>query len=346
MWGETDLKLDENLYSREELEKYQENFQSSEPIENTEKDITFDSDASELVILYPFKAKSHENLDAVKYTDSCSTLKLKVRDDFEKMSPEDIGALCYIRRKFPAIERIEIRIEDSKISDENLLDLLSCIFWKNDSLRNINFSYVKEGLFEKSILFFANSVLPSAKHLSEITIAFTNCEVTKKAWDSLSHSVTQLAENFTSFHFVVNCKDADASSFQTLFSRMPNLEFFAYQVNGKAFDDQALEEFISRTLPSLKNLTNFQLFIDDSTVTDSSVRKLFASFPEDWFLQLWQFRVGLANTKITDESLEEFIDVNLAKFKTLNDFGVYSNKLSSYMQNKLSKLEKELATNQ
>jgi len=345
MWGETDLKLDENLYSREELEKYQENFQSSELIENTEKDITFDSDASEFVILYPFKAKSHENLDAVKYTDSCSTLKLKVRDDFEKISQEDIGTLCYIRRRFPSIKKIEISIEDSKISDENLLDLLSCIFWRNDSLRNIDFCYTKEGLFEKSVLFFANSVIHSTKHLVGIRIIFTNCEVTKKAWDSLSHSLTQLAENLTSFHFDLRCPDADESSLQRLFSRMPALKFFGFQVNTPAFDDQVLEKFISITSPSLKNLTSFQLFIHNSTVTDLSVRKLFTSFPEDWFLHLKQFRVGLSNTKITDESFREFVNTIIVKFKTLKTFEVYTNTLSSSMQNKLSELKKELAEN-
>jgi len=117
---------------------------------------------------------------------------------------------------------------------------------------------------------------------------------------------------------------------------------FSYEFFSKAFDDEVFKVFLSKTLPSLTNLRNFQLFVPNSTVTDSSVKKLFGSFPKEWFSTLNQFRVGFDNTKITDQSLEVFIYDILFKLRAMEEFSLHCDNsgISDDLKGKISRWEK------
>jgi len=117
---------------------------------------------------------------------------------------------------------------------------------------------------------------------------------------------------------------------------MPNLKYFMYF--SMYVDDEIFEDFISSTLPSLKNLTDFRILIPHSKVTDSSVKRMFNSFPQEWFSRLTVFKVVLVDTNITDNCLREFIDETLRKFKVLEHFNLQTSSslwtVSSHMRKK------------
>jgi len=128
---------------------------------------------------------------------------------------------------------------------------------------------------------------------------------------------------------------------------MPNLNHFAYQISSKAFDDEVLEEFISNTLPSLKKLKSFQLFLPDSKITDMSVQKLLSSFPKESLPIIKKFKASFYNTKITDKSLKTFVHETVYKFKAIEDFALYADNslVTPYLKGKISLWTKLLCQN-
>jgi len=355
MCQEIDLKLNEKLYSRQELQKYKERFYYDFELQdnNNERSIVLNGD--KLVISYPFKGEVSRslNLNLKKDMKAISSLEFRIREIseyseyenegcLEKISQEDISTLCYIRSKLGELKQIQITSEKFKISDEALLNLFSCLFWKNDSLTGIYLTYKKEGVFDKSISYLAQNVLTTAKNLNTFYIHFDNCQVSYQAFESLSQSLSQRVQNLTSLHLVFESEFS--YPLKDLFVSMPNLESFAFQIScekGKVLH----ERFISETLPSLKRLSSFQFFINKTILDPCNLKGLFSSFPEEWFLTLNQFRVNLSGTRANDESLEEFVEIALEKFKALKTFVIYTgnSKVSSEMKEKISQWEKKIS---
>jgi len=339
---EADLKLDKELSSRHELTKYtfssndSSNFKALES--STSSDITIME--SKLSISFPFCESLSQNLDVIQGTgESISCLEFKTSKDIERISREDISLLCYIRSKFTNIQNIQILINDFEISDEALFDVFTCLFWRNEFLKKIYLQYLKEGLFEKSIFYLAKEVLDSTQSFTEFEIRFLGSTISSKAYNALSQSISKRAENLTNLTFVVNCDSDDQISLHNLFGKMPNLEYFAFWSISKAINDDALNRFNLNTLRWIKKLKHFKFFINNSSVTDLSVKKFFESFPDEWFLTLQLFQVGFLEAKITDESLEEFIDQTLSKFQNLKEFDIFTQDTSvtHHIKSKISR---------
>jgi len=346
-WKNASLKLDEELTAKLAREKRPSILQPMPLFSNSAKnDIVIEG--NKLLISYPFEIDVNKNLGVMKNdVENVLFLQFKVTKNFQEMSRDDMSKLCFIRSKFINIKYIEIMIIDFEVSDGALLDLFSCLFWKNEVLERILLSYNMKGLFDKSLLFLAENVLPSALNLKKFTIVFLECEATEKAYDALNESLSLLAHTLVTLSYCINCKSAKSSSFEKLFHKgMPNLKFFALRFNSDAFNNQALEAFVSNFLPSLKQLEEFQLFIYNSGVTDLCVKRLFSNFPKEWFLKLKQFRLGLNGTKISDESLREFLVYEtLSKFQRLDKFTIYADEtqVTSLMKGKISQWEQNFA---
>jgi len=81
MCQEVDLKLNDRLSSRRELEKYKDNWIYSQTLNGYEKDMMI-VDGYNLEILYPFSMQATQNLDVLKDTEeikSISSLEFKIR---------------------------------------------------------------------------------------------------------------------------------------------------------------------------------------------------------------------------------------------------------------------------
>jgi len=196
-------------------------------------------------------------------------------------------------------------------------------FWKNGILSNISLLSHFEGSYEKSILFLAKNVLPPAKNLTKFSIHFDQCTVTSFVFSVLGQSLSLIAENLTSFHFIFGSKIDGSAFFSMHFGRMPNLKYFAFQAPLQCTDTDLIQLSL-QTLPSLKELKSFYLFLGNSKVTDQGVKGLLDSFPSEWFESLERLQVGLSNINVTDSSLRKFVNENLRQFKTLKSFAIYN----------------------
>jgi len=345
---EVDLKLDKELSSRHELTKYAfsskecSNLQALESL--TTSDITVTEDKA--LISFPFEATSSQNIEMIqKLVENISCLEFNISKDVENLTREDISTLCYIRSKFARIQEMKIRIEKYKISDEALFDVLNCLSWKNEFLKTIYLKHTEEGFFEKSILYFAEEVLNSAQSLTEFNIQFLKPEISSKAYNTLSQSISKKAESLTQLTFVGNCESADQTSLQNLFVKMPNLEELKLYFNSKALNDDVLNKFNLNTLPWIKKLKHFEFFIGDSLVSDLRIREFFASFPTEWAFTLSILRVSTSRTGISDKGLQDFIDQILPKFQNLQTFNLYTKDtlVTQAMKNKISQWKQSLA---
>jgi len=335
----TDLKLDERLSSRQEMIEYQAQ-KLQNPVQNMITDIAIEE--RQLFVSYPFNESAVKNFDIIQgIQEEITYLEFEISRDIKTLSQEDISNICYIRSKLPKVQEIQILIENFEISDEALLDVLSCLFWKNDFLKGIYLQFDTKGLFERSIFYLAETVLPSAQNLNSLVIWLRNSEVPLKAWNAITQCLCQMAERLICLHFHLPCQEICADSLKKLFISMPNLENFAFEFFSRAFQNQALEAFISNTLPSLKKLKSLQLFLQNSTVADVSVQKLFTTFPQAWFSRLGRFELSLQNTQLSDKSLGEFIDKDLKGFQDLTEFSIKTDnsRISPNMKAKISQLQ-------
>jgi len=323
---EADLKLDEKLSFRQEIAKYEfSGRDSSDPtldICPTEKNIIIKG--NEVKIIYPFNAFIDKDLDIIQeFRQDVSALQFKISGSVKHIGKEDISRLCYIRTKLSKIQDVSIDIGSYAIDDELLLDIFSCLFWKNGILSNISLLSHFDGSYEKSIFFLAQNVLPPARNLQTFSIHFDQCTVTSLTFSVLSQSLSLIAENLTSFHFILGSKIDRSALFRMHFGRMPNLKYFAFQAPLEC-GDAALKQLSFLTLPSLKKLKSFYLFLGKSKVTDKGVKELFDSFPPEWFESLERLQVGLSNINVTDSSLRKFINESLRQFKNLKSFAIYN----------------------
>jgi len=316
------LELDEKLFSRENFAnsliqiRNQANFLSTTCSNSTQSDFTFAG--SKLLISYPFQRNINSSFDAKEQV--FSVLEFKISKGIEEMSKEDALKLCIIRAKLPNIREVHITIKDYTISDKALLDIFNCLLWESDSLNGIFLSCNMKGRFEKSLLFLAENVLSAAKNLQKFSLFFPHCNISKKACNSLNEALSRQAKNLTCLYFLCKCKDADPNTLQKLFVGMPNLKAFGYQIYSKAFNNEVFETFRSITLPSFTTLTEFQLFLLDSKIADSNIKKLLKSLPEEWFSTIKRFKVGFNKSIITDMSIKELAHETLAKFTAIEDF--------------------------
>jgi len=337
---EKDLKLEDNLFFRPELEKYQ-NFLSPKSFiikNDIEKIIAIQE--KKACITYPFHEASLHHISLTENFEGISSLEFKISHIIKKVSQEELAVIRYIRSKLVNIQDIEITLEDSKISDEALLDIFSGIFWKNSILSSINLKFKTETVFEKSIIFLAEYVLPLTRNLKRFSLYCGKCEITPRACDSLNESLKYPAENLTYFYLDLKSKNVEASSLQKLFiTQMPNMEFFSYKITTQEFNDKVLEILARIALPSMRKIENFHLIVNQSSVTDLSVRKFFKALPQNYSSTLKNLRIGLENTQITDESLKEFVEVTLPNMKALRTFEIFTGntQASSSMESRINK---------
>jgi len=369
MCQEADLKLNEKLYSRRELEKYKADWNYSPEIndDNYERDIIIDGDR--VVISYPFLRRTTLNLDVLNDIKDISTLEFRIRriaeysysegedeeETFERMSQEDISTLCYIRSRLGELKQIEIVSEEILTLDEALLNVFSCLFWKNDSLIGIHLTLNISQEFDESISYLAEKVLPTTTNLNNFRFHFEQGYISNDACESLSQSLSQRAQNLTSLYLVF--QSLEESSLKKFFVSMPNLEVLVCQISCVDAGSNILDEkFISDTLPSLTKLKSFEFFMNNIELNsctlkellgslDCNVKELLSSFPKEWFFTLNHFRLNLSNTQATDESLKDFIEITMKKFKALKTFAIntHGSNISSEMKKKISLWEKKIS---
>jgi len=192
---------------------------------------------------------------------------------------------------------------------------------------------MKKASFENSIRFLAEQILPFLKQpLTEFHIDYPNCIVSQNTYNLLCKSVSKQAENLTKFFFVLESENAknipllelisSKNSLLELFTSMPNLKEFRYQITSKIFNDEVLQGFTSKALSSFKNLESFHLIIPGSDVTDVSVKEFFEKPPQEWFSKLKTFHVDLTGTKITDESFKGSIFKTIRKLQKLTELNI------------------------
>jgi len=344
-------EIDLNL--NKELSLIQERIMNTFPLKSLQDLEVFESSnkngftdkRSKLSILYPqdFLRQYIPVLQDIGNSISC--FEFKISQDIKKFSQKDISLLRQIRIKCTNIQAIRIIIENYKVSDEILLDILSCLFWKSNILQRIDLIYEKEGFFEKSIFHLAENVLPFTKHLKWLEVCFVNSEISKDALNSLSESIQNLAENLITLRFGMNSDLFDASPVQNLFVSMQNLEDLILVFDSEVINDDALDKFILNTLPSLTKLKNFMFSVSSSFLTDLSVKKFLNSFPREWFFGLNSFCMRLSETNITDKSLITFISQTLPQFQKLTEFDltVDQTQVTPNMKRKLSQCTKLLS---
>jgi len=350
---EINLKLNEKFSSNEKLVKYLAHF-------NNQPNLALDAPCIKsslniqggfLEILYPFDTISNQDLSAFQQSGTdISVFQFKISSNLEQICQEDLLKLCFIRSKLPNVRTIYITLTDYTVSDDALLDIFSSLFWNNNSLVGLYFSYNKDGSFEKSILYLAENILSATPNLKNLELNFGCSRSSNQTHSFLNQTLSRVVQNLTLLYLSLPLF-SDMSNecgrivgLQDLFIDMPNLNSLMYF--STQFDDAILEDFILNTLPSLKNLTSFQFFIPLSNVTDSSVKKLFKSFPQEWYTRLTRLRVSLDGTYITNDSLREFIDETIRRFTVLKDFKLLTDgwwRVSKGIRQKISQWEKNLS---
>jgi len=316
-----DLRLDEKLSLREELAKYTLPFKNLSDLtaHSCLSQSSLTTFGSSVFISYPLIGNINPRIDR---RENISVLEFKLSGSVKEVSPEDVSLLCFIRSKFPNIKDISINLMNYQVSDNALLKIFNCLFWKSNSLKSLSLKsmYPNKELLDKSILYLAENVLSTIRNLQKLSIHFEEIDLTTNACSSLNERISQLAENLIDFYFVCQCKNVEFAALQKLFVSMPNLHSFVYLIDTERFEKEVFEGFILNTLPSLKKLTDLQLSIQKfyySDIEDQILKKLLNSFPQEWLLTLNQFDVNLGHTGVKDETLKEFVYETVAKFKAL-----------------------------
>jgi len=300
---------------------------------------------NQVVIKYPFMANISQDLDLLQLEnpenfDQISTLRLVISQSIEGNNHQDVALLNYIRSKFRKIQSISIIIE-CQISDWTLFNIFLGVFWKNECLERIYIDNNEYGLYEQSLVFLGQNVLSKATNLKNFTFLFAQSEATSIGYDSISQGMAKIAGNLTNFQFFISCQDS--KSLQNLFVSMPNLDIFGYFGATQANNDEVLMKFASNTLPSLKSLTKFQFLIENSSVTDTGIRKFLRSLPEEWFSNLTQFRMNVSGSGVSDTGLRDFVVDVLPRFRNLQIFDLFTegSEVSIQMESRIIERKQE-----
>jgi len=324
-----DLKLGEKLRQRSELKGHFDQISQALQLDSP---CIFKSAVEEGVLYLGFPITVETCTQVDKLGQDILFLELEISRSIDRLNEEENAFLTFILSHLSELCMIYLIIQKVSLSDYTLLEILKNIFWKTPQLTAINLEDHTKNFYNTSLFHFSQKILPFAQRLQHLSLSFEECDVTLEAFNSLCEQISILSPQLHTFMFGVNCKAAKANSLKKIFVEMPNLQSFAYQSSSLEFDDEALEEFIFITLPSLKKLKKFQFFIPNCTITNTIFSRLFPNFPQEWRVTLKELRLDLSNTKISEATLNTFIG-NLPLLTNLERFevGTDNNEMSEMM---------------
>ena len=210
--------------------------------------------------------------------------------------------------------KITLKLHAGPAHPKDLINLLSYGYWGDKRLR------VKCDILgasdEQSLVEFVSEFLPRLAMLKEIYIHVrSGAKPTDKSIQALISRNELVLRDLESLNMVLDNAPVTDRSIARLLTSVSNLKVFKFHLWKTKITDKCIERFAKETLPELKALQHFELSLIETGVTDASVSELFIPMEGIKIYKLY-----LGQTKITDKSIEAFIEKTMPTMKSLEYF--------------------------
>jgi len=192
----------------------------------------------------------------------------------------------------------------------------------------------KKTVTDLTAVFLAEKVLPRIKNLKSFICDLSRTKVTGKSLKAFAQANLASQKNLETFRFNVTQATFKQEEVSQFLSVIPNVKDLLLGFGETNLTDQGLEAFSTNVLPYLNRLERFELGFQYSKVTDVGIQKVLVNLPSN----ITNLLIGMNSLKITDVSMEGFLNERLPSLKKLQElrFGLTETKLSKDVKNQIS----------
>ena len=296
---------------------------------------------------YDFKCKTNLLFDKKESTLIISTnekdtreiaIQTKQLDDIAKvvinidplpLSTHDSVALLYIWRHLKKSISLELISEAREITNTALTNVLSTIPYIAGNLSNFTIKLLfTKNINDDTIAPFLEKTLPNMKKLKHLHLGFLGTDITDQSIIFLSNRNRELIKSLLTLEINIGETRVTDAGLAPMFFMMPLMETFYLNTYKTSITDISIEAFTRRSLPSMKNLKSFELYVSGTKATDRhiilpasirSIKKLGLGFghvdvTEDFLMRLGRdylqslsqvenLLLRLYNTKVGDKEI-------------------------------------------
>jgi len=235
-------------------------------------------------------------------------LKLGAR---ETMS-ECVQVLAKVWKTFKRVNSVKIELISNEITDQELLGVFAIVFGDTFRLQDVTVNLSDCRISDESIVPLFEHILPKMSGLKRLTINLNATNITNRSLVSFNTYMKPTTRVLEVFDIrLCDVKLADQSISQ-LFTRMDRVKKFTVDLGYTHITDESLFNLAAITLPSMKVLEEFKLGLANTNVTDDGVSQVLSEIRNTKSLLMY-----LPGTRISDKSLHFFADVTLPALPSL-----------------------------
>ena len=248
---------------------------------------------------------------------------------------DDINLLYVIGDKVQDLEVLNVKFPPKGVDDEILIRVLSSMYNKLGNVKEAEIWLEKCLITDRGLNYVSNNILLKMTNLIKLNITLDYANITDLSIQVLSDSVLPVLSKLEFFRIdLFRTKITDGGAIN-IFKRVRDLKGFYIHLQSTQVTDKAIEFLAYETLPLLTSLESFGIWLRNTHVTDNSMIPFFMNVKN-----LVRFKLDLKTTKVTDTSLNVFLEVTMAQLQPLKYLVLYldSTEVSAGVKNKVDEI--------
>ena len=246
-------------------------------------------------------------------------------------------ALNYLWHQAKKIRTIDISFQSKNVSKLDMYKFINVVLQNTSHLENLAIDF---GQCEANNLCIASSFrqnLQRVQGLQSLSLILDSTKISNRSLMHLSMDILPFMKRLKILRIdLYGANNFTGKGLLTVLKSCLNVERLNLHLQDTRITNNAIEEFSANTLPRMKNLIDLELHLVDLPIYDQTVVQLLTNLPN-----LQRLSLHLNRTKVTDKSMEYFIEELIPRQASLTSFkiGLEGTEVSSKVLKRIEELQ-------
>ncbi len=261
---------------------------------------------------YTFPKARLEKITQLKYT---------FRSEETNFEDKTLPALLWLSKFLPNLKTIEFDAGSSytcrNVSENRFYTILTILLSKPENLEEINFDVSNSRVGDLGFIYLAEEVLPKVKNLKSFSCVLYKAQTSSRVLNAFSQLNFAAWPNLEKFRLNLagaSLKEEDIIQFLNV---VPNVQDLLIGFGNTVLNDQCLEAFSTKILPSLNKLERFELGFWDTKLTGAGIQKFLTNLPS-----IKKLLIGMDRLEVTDDVIKTFLNEKLPLMNKLEELNL------------------------
>jgi len=243
----------------------------------------------------------------------------------------------------PKVKTFMLNLSNTKVTDQSLEALSKHCIATMTRVESFEIYLFSTSVTDESVI----PLFTDMPFVKKYALGLSNTKISDKTLESLQSNTLVFLNRLESLELYFSNTEITDSGLKHIFGNMESIKSLILGLSGTNITNKGLEAFVEKSLPTLRFLETFELYLFNTAVTDESVTLLFSPMKS-----LRNYVLGLSDTDITDQSINTFAMKTLSSMKELQILELYLadtaitdsslSKLSAHLSPSLNRLVLDL----